>query len=62
MNGKEGDKEEGKEKVGDSGAYKKIIFFLKTPRSDDVSWLQAAGGDLAAGKTNWVEGRLLKGS
>lgn len=41
---------------------KKSFFFLKTPRSDDVSWLQAAGGDLAAGKTNWVEGRLLKGS
>lgn len=46
---------ETKDRVRDGVCTKK---FLKKnpPRSDDVSWLEAAGGDLAAGKTNRVEG------
>lgn len=55
MNRKEGDKEKGKEKQEPrvSAAYVKK---KKTPRSGDVSWLKAAGGDLAAGKSNRAEG------
>lgn len=48
--------EESKVRALHTSKKKKIL----PPWSDDVSWLQAAGGDLAAGKTNrvgWAEGR-----
>lgn len=40
----------GERKEWESAAYVKKKKKKKTPRSDDMSWLKAAGGDLAAGK------------
>ena len=64
VNRKEGHKEKGKEKQAPrvSAAYvkkkkkKEREREKNPPRSGDVSWLKAAGGDLAAGKSNRVEG------
>lgn len=71
MNGKEADKE-WRACVGWREVRRCCICFKgkergkkKAPRSDDVSWHGAAGGDLAAGPTikcACAEGKLLYGN